>query len=474
MCGIIGVYPGTKKARKKIVTTAVMGLHALQHRGQDSCGMAFVIDGIINSIKTDGTIAEAWKARQFDSLEGGFLGLGHVRYPTKGKRSGTREEMIRNAQPFQMYLKGIGQIALVHNGTIFNSDKYRKKILANGQIFQSDTDSEVVMRMLSLEKGSLVKRLKKVIKKVKGGLSLIIITRKELIGVRSANGFWPLEVGQKGKAYILASETSALETNNFQHIREVQPGEILIISKKGMRSYKIKSSVKATPCIFELIYISRPDSKTFGRSISRVRMAIGERLAKDCPIKADLVCAMPDSGTAAAIGYARESKIPFEQGIIRNHYERGRAFQKDTTASRRRKTRMKLPIDRNIVRGKVIIVVDDSIVRSDTMRTMIKRLYKAGAKKVHILIACSPVFHPCYFGIDTPSYAELFANGCKSIKAVEKKGVKKLGMASLHFISIEKVYKACGKKYRGKHSAFCDACFTGNYPLKISQVKRPK
>jgi amidophosphoribosyltransferase len=468
MCGIIGVFPGSKNAQKKLILRIVMGLHALQHRGQDSCGISAFIDGIINTIKSDGTITESWKDDLFNALENGSLGVGHVRYPTKGKKSGTRKEMIQNAQPFQMYLKGIGQIALVHNGTVINTKKFRKKIEARGQVFRSDTDSEVIMRMLSLEKGPLVKRLKKVLKKLKGGATLILITRKELIGVINPSAYWPLEIGRRGKSFILASETSALETNNFKHVRTVQPGEIIRISKKGLKSYKIKSSVKPSRCIFEPIYVSRPDSKTFCKSVSAVRMAVGKDLANLYPIKGDIVCAMPDSGMAAAIGYSQESGIPLEQGILRNHYESGRAFQRPTTASRRLKTLMKLPLDRNIIEGKIIIVVDDSIVRGNTMHIMIKRLYEAGAKEVHVLIASSPVFNPCYFGIDTPTHKELFANKCKSVKAVEKKGVKKLGMASLHFIPLKKVYKALGVKCPGKNSGFCDACFTANYPMKIA------
>ncbi len=465
MCGIVGTYiKGKAQQVQSIVTMSVMGLHALQHRGQDSCGLAVIVDGLIDIYKTNGLIGEAWAKGRFKSLENGCLGLGQVRYPTAGARDGTLQEQIQQAQPFKMHLKGIGGVALVHNGTIVNVGKYRQKILATGQKFQSDVDSEVALRMLSLEKGSLVKRLQKVCQKLEGGFSFILITKNKLLGARGASGFWPLVIGKKKRSFMLASETSALQDNLFEYLREVEPGEIVTINKKGLRSFKTKKCcIKPSPCIFELVYFSRPDSTTFGRSVSLTRMAIGKLLAREHPLDVDMICPMPDSGMASAIGYAQERGIPYIPGIIRNHYEQGRSFMKGTTAGRRLKAQMKLPIDSNIIRGKRIAVVDDSLVRSNTLAVNIPRLFRAGAKEVHILIACPPIWYPCRVGIDTPTYEELFAYGCKTAKEVEEKAVSKLGATSVGFISLKSLRKACNPSGIQALS-FCDACFTGNYP----------
>ncbi len=466
MCGIAGVYiKGKTQCEQNIVTMLVMGLHALQHRGQDSCGLAVIVDGLIDIYKTNGLIGEAWTKGRLKSLENGCLGLGQVRYPTAGVRDGTLQEQIQQAQPFKMHLKGIGGVALVHNGTITNADKYRQKILATGQKFQSDIDSEVGLRMLAMEKGSLVKRIQRVCQKLEGGFSFILITKNKLLGTRGASGFWPLVIGKKKKSFMLASETSALQDNLFKYLREVEPGEVVTIDKKGLRSFKTKTkNVQATPCIFELVYFSRPDSITFGRSVSLTRMAIGKLLAQEHPLDVDMICPMPDSGISAAIGYAQEMTIPYMLGIIRNHYEQGRSFMKKTTAGRRLKAQMKLPIDSNIIRGKRIAVVDDSLVRSNTLAVNIPRLFQAGAKEVHILIACPPIWHPCRVGIDTPTYEELFAYGCTTVKEVEEKAIAQLGATSIGFISLESLKKACNPP-ETQALNFCDACFTGNYPI---------
>jgi amidophosphoribosyltransferase len=468
MCGIAGVFLDKKmQSLKNIVTTLVMGLHALQHRGQDSCGLSCVVDGLLQTIKSEGLIGQSWAQKQFISLKGGFLGLGHVRYPTAGKKGGDKIEQILNAQPFQIYLQGIGSVALVHNGTITNANKYRRRILKKGQTFQSDTDSEVALRMLALERGSLVKRLKKICQKLKGGFSFILITQNQLLGVRGQYGFWPLVIGKKNNSFMLASETSALDTNEFKYLREVKPGEIVVIKKQKVQSFLMKKVVKPSPCLFELVYFSRPDSITFGKSVSRTRRAIGRELAKEHKIDADMVIGMPDSGVAAAIGYAQTSGIPYEQAIIRNHYEHGRSFLKATTKGRRLKTMMKLALDRNILQGKTIIIVDDSMVRGNTFLEIVRQLKNAGVKKIIFLLTCPPIQHPCLMGIDTPTYKELFAHSCKNVAEVQKKAQKKLGVHFVGFVSIKGLYKACGFKYHGKNSKFCDGCFTGDYPIKI-------
>ncbi len=447
MCGIFGIYNHPHAAR-----ITQMGLFALQHRGEEAAGICTSDSSDLYLIKKAGLVGEAFDEASFAQLPGKNA-IGHVRYSTTGS------SVITNAQPYKVdYSRG--QIAIAHNGNFVNSERIRAELEAYGSIFGTTIDSEVFVHMIakpsyrSHEEGVI-----EAAKRTKGAFSLVLLTEEHLFGVRDPNGFRPLCLGKLGQSYVLASETCALDLIEAEFIREIEPGEIVVIDRKGIRShFPFKDEkINTSPCIFEHVYFARPDSRIFGDNVGLVREKMGRQLAREYPVEADIVVPVPDSGSWAALGYSRESAIPFSFGFIRNHYI-GRTFLSPSEASRKLKVRIKLNPIKETIEGKRVIVVDDSIVRGNTAKNRVKLLRSAGAKEVHMRISCPPHVSPCFYGIDFPSKKELLAAN-SSMEEIKKF----LNVNSLGYLSLDGMLAATSQN----PSNFCSACFTGKYPTKI-------
>jgi len=443
-CGVCGVFGHEDAAR-----LTYFGLYALQHRGQESTGIA-ASDGLhLSQHKNMGLVPEVFTE---DILQGltGHLALGHVRYSTTGASH------ILNAQPFSVTHRG-GTIAVAHNGNLVNTRKLRDELEQKGSIFQTTMDTEVIVHLLarSTHKG-LEKAITDTFSKVRGAYSLLLMTQKQLVAVRDPGGFRPLCLGKLNNgSYVVASETCALDLIEAQYIRDIEPGEVLIIDQKGLKSIFPWPKQKHSFCIFEQVYFARPDSNIFGINVYETRKEMGKLLAQECKIKADLVMPFPDSGNYAAIGYSQESGIPLEMGMIRNHYV-GRTFIQPTQSMRDFSVRVKLNPVRSFLKGKEVIVIEDSIIRGTTGRSRIRSLREMGVKKVHMLISCPPTRHPCYYGIDFPSNTELIA----SMKTVDE--IRDyLDLDTLYYLSLEGLIKATG----ANADIFCKACYDGNYSV---------
>ena len=443
-CGVFGIY-GHKDAAR----LTYLGLYALQHRGQESAGIAVSNKKEIKCRKGMGLVSDVFNEQSFKTLKGD-MAIGHVRYSTTGAT------VLKNAQPFMVkYSKGY--VAVAHNGNLINTSSLRRDLEKEGSIFQSSMDSEIIVHLLANEKGHFEERLTASLNKIKGAYSLAILIRDRLIAARDPNGFRPLCIGKKGNAYVVASETCALDLIQAKYVREVAPGEVVIISKSGIKSIKLAPKVKPTQCIFEYIYFARPDSSIYGGSVYEARKELGRQLAREYPVKADIVIPIPDSGTCAALGFAEESNIPFEMGIIRNHYI-GRTFIHPSQKIRNFGVKIKLNPVEKVIKNKRIVIVEDSIVRGTTSRLRIKTLREAGAKKIHMRVSCPPIISPCYFGIDFHTKRELIA----SSRSVEK--IRKfIGLDSLGYISLKGMLNAMPVE----RNSFCTACFTKNYPMEI-------
>lgn len=447
-CGIIGIYD---RGNMEIESLTYYGLIALQHRGQESAGIAVNRDGMITCYKEMGLVSEVFDDKILNLLKGD-ISIGHVRYSTTG------ESYVANAQPLLVKYKK-GNIAVAHNGNLVNAASVREELEDQGMIFATTIDSEVIASLIARNyKNTIEDAILDTMDIIQGSYALVIMTNDKLIGVRDKHGLRPLVIGRVGNGYVLASETCALDTIGASFIRDVKPGEIVIIEENSIRSLQCGTVEKQATCIFEYIYFARPDSIMDGISVYRAREAAGKILAKEQPAEADVVICVPDSGTPAAIGYARQSGIPYAVGLIKNRYI-GRTFIQPSQVSREIGVSLKLnPLKANI-EGKRVVMVDDSIVRGTTSKKIVQALKEAGAKEVHVRVSSPVITHSCYFGIDTPTRKELV--GASSIIEAIK---NKIGADSLGYLSYEGLLASVDSNGEG----FCTACFCGKYPMDVT------
>ena len=443
-CGVCGIY-GHDAAAK----LTYFGLYALQHRGQESAGIV-ASDGMhVTQHKGMGLVPEVFNEEIIKGLTGA-MAIGHVRYSTTGASH------IVNAQPFTVNHRG-GTLAVAHNGNLVNTRSLRDELEQNGSIFQTTMDSEVLVHLIARNSHQeLATAIEEALTKIQGAYSLLLMTQDQLVAIRDPGGFRPLCLGRLNNgAYIVASETCALDLIEAQYIRDVNPGEVLIIDKNGLQSRYPWPPQRKSFCIFEHVYFARPDSDIFGINVYKSRKEMGKILASECKIEADFVMPFPDSGNYAAIGYSQASGIPLEMGMIRNHYV-GRTFIQPTQSMRDFGVRVKLNPVRSFLEGKRVIIIEDSIIRGTTGRSRIRSLRKAGVKEVHLLVSCPPTRHPCYYGIDFSSRGELIA-ATKSVEEIREH----LDLDTLYYLSLEGMVKATGYD----SESFCKACFDADYPV---------
>ncbi|WP_373084205.1 amidophosphoribosyltransferase [Sneathiella sp.] len=451
-CGVFGIYGHPEAA-----ALAALGLHALQHRGQEAAGIVSHDGRHFHSHKAMGKVGDNFSSEEVIKSLKGEAALGHNRYATTG---GT---VLRNVQPIFADLAN-GGLAVAHNGNLTNAATLHRRLVQEGSIFQSTMDTEVIIHLVANSKKTrIVDCMIDAMSKIVGAYSLVAMTGKKLIGMRDPFGVRPLVLGKLENAYILTSETCALDIIGADFIRDVEPGEVVVIDDSGVNSHFPYNNPPRRFCIFEHIYFSRPDSVVEGRSVYDVRKAIGRQLALENPVDADLIIPVPDSGTPAAIGYSTESGIPFDLGIIRNHYV-GRTFIEPTDQIRHLGVKLKHNANRALINGKRVILVDDSIVRGTTSTKIVQMVREAGATEVHMRIASPPTTYSCFYGVDTPSRNKLLA-----ARFDLKEMCKFIGADSLNFISIDGLYTAMGEE--GRNAAqpqYCDACFTGEYPIELT------
>lgn len=451
-CGVFGIYGHDDAA-----AMTALGLHALQHRGQEACGIVSYDGTHFSSHKGLGLVDDNFgSAEVIESLKG-YAAIGHNRYSTTG------EPMLRNVQPMYADLD-FGGFAIAHNGNLTNAHTLRAALVTKGSIFQSTSDTEVILHLVAVSRqAKLVDKLVDALQQVKGAYSFVVCTQKKVIGVRDPYGIRPLVLGKLGDAHILASETCALDIIGADYVREIKPGELIVFDKDGVTShFPFTEKPKQRFCIFEYIYFARPDSFMENRSVYDMRKHIGVELAKESPVKADLVVPVPDSGVPSAIGFAQQSGIPFELGIIRNHYV-GRTFIEPTDQIRHLGVKLKHNANKSYIKNKKVVLVDDSIVRGTTSRKIVEMVRDAGAKEVHMRISSPPTKYSCFYGIDTPRSEELLAHNMSTEE------IKKfIGADSLAYISMDGLYRAMGEVKRNAGAPqFCDACFTGDYAVEL-------
>ncbi len=443
-CGVFGIF-GHPEAAK----LTYYGLYALQHRGQESAGIVTCDNGQFHEHRGMGLVSAIFKPEVMAPLTG-ERAIGHTRYSTTGSSH------LRNAQPLTGNCRR-GQIAIAHNGNLTNAAQVRDDLEAQGLMFQTTVDSEIILNLLAQPTlGGHENNLIATCRRIEGAYSLAILTEQELIGVRDPHGFRPLSIGRLDDAWVLASETCAFDLIQAEFVRDVEPGEIVIIDKNGLRSIKaFPDHQRRAFCIFEYVYFARPDSTIANRNVYKVRVEMGRQLARENRIEADLVIPVPDSGNCAALGYSLETGIPFEMAFVRNHYV-GRSFLQPSQRIRDFDVRVKLNLIRELVEGKRVIVVDDSIVRGTTSKSRVKHLKDAGAKEVHVMVSCPPHMNPCVYGIDFPDRSKLLAVS-HTIEQIRDY----LSADSLTYLSIDGMVKATGLPREG----FCMACYDGNYPV---------
>ena len=453
-CGVFGIF-GSKDAAPH----TALGLHALQHRGQEAAGILSYDGTTFHVHRALGLVGDNFSADSIISRLKGHAAIGHNRYSTTG------ETLLRNVQPMFAELSS-GGFGVCHNGNLTNATHLRKRLVKNGSIFQSTSDTEVIIHLLATSSyATFMDRFIDALRQIEGAYSLVAITPKGLIGVRDPLGVRPLVLGQlEDGVHILTSETCALDIIGAKYVRDIQPGEIVNITKKGITSMSPFPKQKPRPCIFEHVYFSRPDSFVDQMNVYEVRKRIGAELAAESPVKADLVVAVPDSGNPAAIGYAQAANLPFEMGIIRNHYV-GRTFIEPSDHIRHLGVKLKHNANASELKGKSVILVDDSIVRGTTSVKIIDMVRNAGAKEVHMRIASPPTRNSCFYGVDTPTSEELLASRM-DVKAM----TKYIGADSLAFVSMDGLYRAVYEKDGRNNDApqFCDACFSGDYPTTLT------
>ncbi len=451
-CGVVGIFGDPDAA-----SHAVLGLHALQHRGQEAAGVVSCDGFSFHTHRGLGHVSENFKSEEVMNRLIGPMAIGHNRYSTSGDKA------LRNVQPFYADL-AFGGLGLCHNGNLTNAVTLRRQLVQKGCIFSSTSDTEVVLQLVARSDYlSVEDRLVDALRKVEGAYSLIAMTTTAMYGIRDPYGIRPLVLGSLDGAHILASETCALDIMGAEYVRDVQPGELVIIDRDGVRSVKPFVPVQSRFCIFEYIYFARPDSVVEGASVYHVRKRIGEELARESGVPADVIVPVPDSGVPAALGFAAESGVPFEFGIIRNHYV-GRTFIQPTQRTRDLGVKRKHNANRAFLEGKRVVLVDDSIVRGTTSKKIVQMVRQAGATEVHMRISSPPTTYPCFFGIDTPDRDNLLA-AQHNLAEMEKL----LGVDSLAFISLDGLYRAVGQAGRDMgNPTFCDACFTGDYFLPLT------
>lgn len=444
-CAVFGIWNHAEASRM-----TYLGLYAMQHRGQESAGIVTLNSGEHLIHKGLGLVGDVFSDEELTRLQG-KAAVGHVRYSTTG------QNLLANAQPLTAELLR-GPVAIAHNGNIVNHKSLKSQLRSQGAIFQGTNDTEIVLHLLSKSPDKpIIETLKQVLPNVEGAFSFVILTQKKIIALRDAWGFRPLSIGKLGDSYVVASETCAFDLLGAQFVRDVEPGEIVSIDESGIQSTFFQKKETTAQCVFEHVYFARPDSKVFGLSVYESRRNFGRILAQEAPVDADIVIPVPDSGVPAAIGYSRESGIPFELGIIRNHYV-GRTFIQPTQGIRDFGVKIKLNPQSEILRGKRVIVIDDSLVRGTTSKKVINLIRAAGAKEVHFRIASPPTVGSCFYGVDTPHKDQLIASH-KSVKEIQEF----VGSDSLSYLSMEGLFKAVN----GNNKRFCAACFGEKYPTPL-------
>jgi amidophosphoribosyltransferase len=449
-CGVFGIFGHPEAAN-----LTYLGLYALQHRGQESAGIATADGEKIRISRAMGHVAEAFDERALETLPG-HIALGHTRYSTTG------ESRLQNAQPILIDCAH-GQIAIAHNGNLVNARELRDRLVRDGSIFQTSSDTEVVLHLYARSREHTVEdALVESISQVSGAFSLVLLTKDRLIAARDPHGFRPLALGRLGDAYIVCSETCALDLIGAAYVRDVEPGELVVISEGGLRSLKPFPPAPLAHCVFEHVYFARPDSYVFGRSVNEVRTEMGRILARESPVDADVVCPIPDSGVCGATGFSDASGLPMQMGLIRNHYV-GRTFIQPQQAIRHFSVKIKLNPVRSVLEGKRVILIDDSIVRGTTSRKIVKMVRAAGAREVHMRIACPPTISPCFYGVDTPRKSELIA-ATHSTEEIREF----IEADSLAYLSLEGLLKSVSPA----GGSYCTSCYTGYYPVAFPRDER--
>ncbi|CAN5770153.1 amidophosphoribosyltransferase [soil metagenome] len=449
-CGVFGIFGHPEAAN-----LTSLGLYALQHRGQESAGIASGDGERMRITRGMGEVGDAFKEETLEKLPG-HLAIGHTRYSTAG------ESKIENAQPFLIDCAH-GQIAVAHNGNLVNARELREELVRAGSIFQTTSDTEVVLHLYARSKAASVEEaLVESIVQVSGAFSMVLLTKNRLIAARDPHGFRPLALGRLGDAWIVCSETCALDLIGATYVRDVDPGELLIISDGGLRSIRPYPPSQLAHCVFEHVYFARPDSYVFGRSVSEVRTSFGRILAAESPVEADVVVPIPDSGVCAAIGYGEEAGLPVRFGLIRNHYV-GRSFIQPQQSIRDFNVKVKLNPVRSILEGKRVILVDDSIVRGTTSRKIVRLVQAAGAREVHVRISCPPTVSPCFYGVDTPSRQDLIG-ATHSVDQIRDF----VEADSLVYLSLAGLRQGVGER----QGSYCTSCYTGIYPVPFPQDER--
>jgi amidophosphoribosyltransferase len=450
-CGIFGIFNHPEASN-----LTYLGLYALQHRGQEACGIVSSDGKSLHAHKAMGLVADVFGDSNIFNTLPGKAAIGHVRYSTAGS------SVIKNTQPIMVEYSR-GAIAVAHNGNIVNAQLIRSELEAYGSIFQTSMDTEIIVHLLATARDdSLVERITSALERIEGAYCLLFLTESRMIAVRDPYGFRPLCLGKQGGSYVVASESCALDLIEAEFIREIEPGEMVIIDKNGITSLHPWKKEKPQPCIFEFVYFARPDSFIFGKNVYMVRKEMGRQLAREHGVETDIVIAVPDSGVPAAMGYAEEAGIPFEMGLIRNHYV-GRTFIEPQQSIRHFGVKIKLNPVREILKGKRVVIIDDSIVRGTTSRKIVKMVRNAGASEIHMRISSPPTSFPCYYGIDTPNRKELIS-ASHTIEEIRKY----ITADSLGYLSHDGLSKSVG----AENSIYCSACFTGDYPISFQNMGR--
>jgi amidophosphoribosyltransferase len=444
-CGLFGIYNHARAAE-----STFLGLYALQHRGQESAGIVSTDGARTYEHKDMGLVAQVFNEENLQKLEG-HIAIGHNRYSTTG------QPRVANVQPLLVDCK-VGKLAMAHNGNLVNARELRSSMEKSGSIFNTTMDSEVIMHLIARsQKSTLEEMIVEAVNQLRGAFSLLMMTTKELIAIRDPQSLRPLCMGQQGDSFIITSESCALDIMGAEYIRDLNPGEIVVVDDRGVRSIQAFEETRQAKCIFEFIYFSRPDSRVFGEKVDKIRRRLGHVLATNHPVEADIVISVPDSSNTSSLGFAQESNLPFELGLIRNHYV-GRTFIEPNQTLREGTVRLKFNTVGGVLKGKRVAVVDDSIVRGSTMRKLVVMLRNAGAKEVHLRIASPPIRFPCFYGIDMPSLGELIAS-TKSIEEIREF----LGVDSLEYLTLDDL-RSCVDDPEN----FCYACFSGEYPVPLS------
>jgi amidophosphoribosyltransferase len=453
-CGVFGIFGHADAA-----ALTALGLHALQHRGQEAAGIVSFDGERFNAERRMGLVGDHFSSEKIINRLRGTAALGHARYSTTG------ETILRNVQPLFAELAA-GGLAVAHNGNLTNGLSLRRQLIAEGAICQSTSDTEVILHLVARSsKSRLIDRYIEALRQLEGAYALVTLTNKKLIGARDPLGIRPLILGRLGDAYVLCSETCALDIIGAKFVREIENGEVVVISDEGIESHWPFPRIAARPCIFEYIYFSRPDSILGGRSVYDVRKNMGMQLAKESPVDADVVVPIPDSGVPAALGFSAQSQLPFELGIIRNHYV-GRTFIEPTQHIRSLGVKLKHNINRAVIAGKRVVLLDDSIVRGTTSVKIVRMMYEAGAREVHMRISSPPIKHPDYYGIDTPEEKSLLA-ATHTLEEMRSF----IGVDTLAFLSVDGMYKSMGFEGRNNaHPQFTDHAFTGDYPTHLTDM----